>query len=88
MYGMIERVARAIYEGRNGAGCRAWGSLPTSHRDPYLKDARVALEATREPTEEMEAAFVNTTVNRWATLDGLRDGYRAMIDAALKEGGE
>lgn len=25
---MIERVAREIYEGRNGRGCKAWGHLP------------------------------------------------------------
>lgn len=49
----VEQVARAIYEGRNGKGCTAWGRMPRSHRDPYLVDARCAIEAMREPTEAM-----------------------------------
>lgn len=41
----IFRVAKAIYEGRNGRGCRPWANLPSSHQHPYLNDARVALAA-------------------------------------------
>lgn len=48
---MVEQVARAIYEGRNGRGCVPWGRLPHAHRAPYLADARVAIEAMREPTD-------------------------------------
>ena len=40
---MIERVARAIYEGRNGPGCKAWGSLTKAHQSPYIADAHVAI---------------------------------------------
>jgi len=47
----IERVARSIYEGRNGRGCRAWGSLEKSHREPYMKDAQCALAALTTPSE-------------------------------------
>jgi len=50
---MIERVARAIYEGRNGSGCKPWAHQPKAHQEPYLKDARAAIEAMREPTEAM-----------------------------------
>ena len=53
MTNMIERVARAIYQGRNGYGCRAWGSLPKLHHAPYLADAKAAIEAMREPTDDM-----------------------------------
>lgn len=42
---MIERVARAIYEGRNGRGCKPWGNLPGAHKEPYLKDAQAAITA-------------------------------------------
>lgn len=44
----IETVARAIYEGRNGAGCRAWGTLPKAHQIPYIADAHVAIAALAE----------------------------------------
>lgn len=48
----IEHVAKAIYEGRNGAGCRAWGSLPKAHQQPYLDDARAAIAALRDHYKE------------------------------------
>lgn len=40
---MMERVAKAIYEGRNGPGCKAWGSLTKAHQTPYIADAHVAI---------------------------------------------
>lgn len=49
----IEEVARAIYEKRNGHGCKAWGHQPSSHKAPYLSDARAAIEAMRVPTPKM-----------------------------------
>ena len=45
---MIERVATAIYEDRNGPRCKAWAHLPKAHQEPYLKDARVAVGAMME----------------------------------------
>ena len=42
---LVERLASAIYEARNGHGCRAWNSLPNSHKEPYRLDARAALSA-------------------------------------------
>jgi hypothetical protein len=41
----VQIMARAIYEGRNGAGCKNWTRLPGSHRGPYLTDAQAALSA-------------------------------------------
>lgn len=58
---MMERIGKAIYEGRNGNGCTAWGRLPQSHKAPYLSDARAAIEAMREPTPEMLAATLPIT---------------------------
>lgn len=49
---MQERIARAIYEGRNGAKCKPWAYQPAAHREPYLSDALAAMKAMREPTEE------------------------------------
>ena len=47
---MQERIARAIYEGRNGAKCKPWAHQPAAHREPYLSDALAAMKAMREPT--------------------------------------
>ena len=79
---MIERVGRAIYEKRNGAGCRPWSSLPATHRDPYRSDARAALEAARDPAECMMVAACH------ASNANMDESWRAAIDAALSEGQE
>lgn len=42
---MPEQIAKAIYEGRNGKGCKPWAHQTKEHRAPYLADARHALEA-------------------------------------------
>lgn len=39
---MIERAAKAIYESRNGAGCKPWSIQTKAHKEPYLADARAA----------------------------------------------
>jgi hypothetical protein len=77
---MIERVARNIYECRNGFGCKPWVHQPLSHRDAYLKDARVAIAAMREPSDDMKAVSVTA-----GTEYPMREWWRAMIDAALKD---
>jgi hypothetical protein len=41
---LIENIARAIYEGRNGYGARPWGKIGKAHREPYLLDAKAALQ--------------------------------------------
>jgi acyl-CoA reductase-like NAD-dependent aldehyde dehydrogenase len=40
-----ETVAKAIYEARNGKGCKPWSRQPASHQDPYLTDAAAAIDA-------------------------------------------
>lgn len=53
---MQERIARAIYESRNGAGCVSWDRRDRAHKAPYLSDALAAMKAMREPTEVMAKA--------------------------------
>lgn len=78
MTGMIERVARAIYGGRNGKGCKPWASLRKVYQEPYLKDAIGAIKAMREPTPEiLEAMKTN--------IGPLKEMWRGGIDAALGE---
>lgn len=53
---MREKIARAIYESRNGAGCKPWAHITGDHRKHYLVDATAALTALEEPTPEMVEA--------------------------------
>lgn len=78
---MVERVARAIYEKRNGAGCKPWSIQTNAHRAPYLDDAKAAIEAMRKPTGGMEDWFRDN-------LEHAETGvwiWNGAIDAALKE---
>lgn len=79
----IEEVAKAIYEGRNGHGCKAWSRLPKDHQKPYLFDAHAAIKAMREPTRAMSDAGRDNNYMRYAD-----PAWRAMISAALSEEGE
>lgn len=45
MTDMFERVAKAIYEARNGRGALPWNQQVKSHKAPYMADARAAIEA-------------------------------------------
>lgn len=78
----VEEVARAIYEDRNGHGCKPWGHLTKSHRFPYLADARAAIKAMREPTESMLK-----NAHKGYCFGRPLETYHEMIDAALREEG-
>lgn len=98
---MIERAAKAAFEkncehGRAAgdevakffAGV-AWATEPDHLREARVECMRAAIEAMREPTEEMlEAAEIaghqQPTQPRSARIDLLHAFWRAMIDAALK----
>lgn len=76
MSDMVEKVARAIYEARNGRGALPWHQQIKSHKAPYLADARAAIEALVEPTKAM----------CYAPGDGhatCRRVWQAMISEAL-----
>lgn len=83
---MIERVAKAICKRRNTKQC---ASICFSHSSlnescpevltVWKEDAKAAIQAMREPTEEMIDA-----TNKVA--DGeITETWQTMIDAALKE---
>lgn len=69
---MVERVARAVAEFNEFS----WEHCAQSH---WIDLARAAIEAMREPTEEMIRVGVKYD-HECAEADGI---YRAMIDAAL-----
>lgn len=88
---MIEGVARAIYEGRNGRGCRPWSRLEMAHKEPYRADARAAVKAMRDPTPKMLGEGFSALVggDDDALDTSVADAtkcWRAMIEAALKDG--
>lgn len=78
MTDIVERVARAIYEARNGDGQPYMGII--LNWPEYLAQARAAIAAMREPTEEMQAAGAEHVRQVSGGMAGI---YRAMIDAAL-----
>lgn len=85
----IERVARAIYEKRNGRGCKPWGNQPAAHKEPYLSDARAAIAAIREPTDAMLYAGMHQPFPLEAprlSSEDCSETWVAMIDTALSEG--
>ena len=79
---MVERVARAIHMStvlRTGQ----WNKLNLTEQESYFVAARVAIQAMREPTEEMIKARDDFCFcHDYGTSDNC---YIAMIDAALKE---
>jgi hypothetical protein len=82
---MVERVARAIAKARHPGLTWPTKSDPeyiqTVHT--YLRDARAAIEAMREPTEEM----IKASNREWDGRMSHRSSgaWQVMIDAALKE---
>lgn len=89
MSGMIERVARAIAlasldpETREAVDPDRWEVA-----DSYHDLARAAIEAMREPTENMldfGACYEDQDHDIFDEGDISRDVWRAMIDAALSE---
>jgi len=86
---IIETMARAIYNGRNGPGCTSWGRLPGRHKAPYLGDARAALSAAeaagwvmvpKEPTLTMRRAGAEER-DRPDSGAAVSSIYGAMIEA-------
>ena len=84
---MIEAVARAMFE-TNPTRNRAlqWTDAATP-RERYRKQARAAIEAMLEPSEEMtrEGADFLPVTPGGATNAAAGRVYEAMISAALKE---
>lgn len=88
----IDEVARKIYERRNGHGCNPWSRLPRAHQEPYLGDARAAIEAMREPTDAMKfagglkcEALMFEGEGSGVIFDDMGWVFGEMIDAALSE---
>lgn len=79
---MVEKVARAIYAAYGFH--LSWGEASFTWRDQCLKQGRAAIEAMREPTDEMSCAGLDFDDDDGKTLI-VSTVWQAMIDAALKE---
>ena len=90
---MVERVAQALFDVELGNG--AWDDLlsnakvhqltrPTGTEARYLSRARAAIEAMREPTPAMIAAWSQpSNLEEYTDKNCARADWQAMIDAAL-----
>lgn len=85
---MVERVARALYEGAladHRAGLRplVFADMTGPDHRYWLARAREAIVAMREPTEAMVDAAMSFGWQPEPLNIGYDDAWRVMIDAAL-----
>jgi hypothetical protein len=87
---MVNNVAAAIYERRRRGQSEPvpFEELYPRARQPYLDEARAAIEAMRKPTKHMVDAayaaydrFEESSEGAWC---GFSSAYQAMIDATLR----
>jgi hypothetical protein len=84
---MVERVARAIYEGPEiieDIYATKWDDLRVKEQGTFRDIAIRAIEAMRVPTEAMIDAYVREGHGK-TVGDVAVNGYRAMISAALSD---
>lgn len=81
---MREKIAKSIYERRNGHGAKPWGHQPQSHRDAYLSDADAVLDALMEGDLEalvrqkkfsLQVHKLDNGCWEWRGAIDRRDGY-------------
>lgn len=89
MTSMVEKIARAMAYSIHAKDIlgedlpERQARLVERHYPKYVESARAALQALREPSEEMIAAAIYLESD--PTAEAHRQIHRAMIDAALAE---
>lgn len=85
---MVERVAKVLYATASGDERPDFARQPQSVKQFYFQQARVAIEAMREPTEAMTKAggfsLLKTNLTRTAEQAAMAS-YASMLSAALSE---
>ena len=89
---MVERVARTLYALTAKDGPPWSSGRLYDERELYRQHARAVIDAMREPTEAMKKATTSNGDNIYwdyscHVCGGLKDGWHAMIDAALADEG-
>jgi hypothetical protein len=84
---MIDRVAKALFADYQKSALgpdltQTWSTLPNYSKDHAYSQARAAIAAMREPTEEMYHG-VCALNKRWQDSNSA-EIWQAMIDAALE----
>jgi hypothetical protein len=84
---MIDRVAKALFADYQKSALgpdltQTWSTLPNHAKDHAYSQARAAIAAMREPTEEMYQG-VCALNKRWQDSNSA-EIWQAMIDAALE----
>ncbi len=79
---MIERVAKALYLWQEGKS--DWDAAEPESKEDAREAARAAIEAMREPTEDMKQCSEEIHWNYSCHVcGGLTEGWHKMIDHAL-----
>ena len=81
---MVERVARVLCQARfldGGVGDDGWSAASPQLRVDLLAQARAAIEAMREPTDEQRNAYWDLSFSTETFSDA---AWERGIDAALK----
>jgi len=78
---IVEAVARAIHEGRNGGGA-SWLSRAKAYKQPYLGDARAALTALCAAHPGVAAVLRKEAV-AVAVEASVLAGLRVLIDPTI-----
>lgn len=85
---MIERVARAILAAHdhttNDGAIGGFETMTPDWQECYRGMALAAIEALREPTDEMQNSCTEEAVGYYSDGPDLRIVWQVMIDAALK----
>lgn len=82
---MVERVAKAIWSENQPAGAPAYDDLDFLDQGRVKMIARACITVMREPTDEMVHAAFEGAAFTFAKQSEIIDGWKTMIDAALKE---
>lgn len=83
---IIERAARALAKAQSGTD--EWNGLDAELQAQLIAEARAAIEAIREPSEEMALAGEKLLGDdRCHSVDAgdLRDAWIVMVDALLSK---
>lgn len=83
---MIKRVARYMWENSHDGAWSDVGDGQDESRAIYREEARLAIEAMRQPTPAMmDAIDCGGIKEAWLSGRAWLAGWQAMIDAALTE---
>lgn len=79
---MVERMARAIYDARNGPGATPFWRSGRMQKQAYISDALAALRELREPSDAILKAGATAP---YVGGDPLSHIFTAAIDAVIAE---